>query len=289
MTTVARTRSELPALLARLPRPLHLVPTMGALHAGHAALLEAARAEAASVVLSVFVNPLQFNDPTDLSRYPRTLEHDLALAEGCGVDAAWVPDEAEMYPAGRPDTSIDTGGVAAPLEGAHRPGHFPGLATVVAKLFHQIGPDAAWFGRKDAQQLAVIRRMVSDLDFPLEIREHPTVREPDGLALSSRNALLSVSERHEALRLSAGLFAAADMAEGGERDGRLLEKGCGDALEYAALVDASTFEPLEHLAGRAVLAVAARIGKVRLIDNVFLEASPGGNYVADRGTRLEAA
>ena len=286
-TTVARTRAELGATLAGRPRPLHLVPTMGALHAGHAALLRAARGAAATVVMSLYVNPLQFNDPNDLRRYPRTLEADVAVASECGTDLVWAPGDAEMYPSGATVAKVCVPGVSDGLEGAHRPGHFDGVGTVVAKLFHQVMPDVAWFGRKDAQQLAVIRRMVADLDFPVEIRDHPTVREPDGLALSSRNALLDGAQREDALRLSRGLFAAAALAGSGERDAAVLEAACGGDLEYAALVDAATFSRLDTLSGRAVLAVAAHLGAVRLIDNVTLELLPGGDVRADLGRRLE--
>ena len=233
MTTVVRTITDLRAGAHGRERPVHLVPTMGALHAGHRALLRAARAEAATVVMSVFVNPLQFNDPSDLARYPRSLDADVAAAQACGVDVVWAPGDEEMYPRGTPLTTVRVAGVSEPLEGAFRPGHFDGVATVVAKLFHQVAPDAAWFGRKDAQQLAVIRRMVDDLDVPVEVRDHPTVREPDGLAISSRNSYLSPEERREAVRLSRGLFAAADLAEAGERDARTLEVECGEALRAA--------------------------------------------------------
>ena len=287
MPTVARDRAALSQSLSSARRPLHLVPTMGALHAGHAAVLRAARKEAATVVMSLFVNPLQFDDPTDLGRYPRAFDADLAVAGECGVDVVWAPDEDEMYPGGSPATTIHVAGVSERWEGEHRPGHFDGVATVVAKLFHQVGADAAWFGRKDAQQLAVVRRMVADLDFPLGVREHPTVRDADGLALSSRNALLEPGQRQDALALSAGLFRAARWAERGELDAGVLETACGDDLEYAALVDADTFEPMAELEGRAVLAAAKRVGNVRLIDNVFIDAPPGGNIRADLGVRVE--
>lgn len=286
MTVVARTRMDLADALHGLPRPLHLVPTMGALHEGHAALLRAARAASRSLVMSLFVNPLQFNDKIDLERYPRTLEGDVTVAGRCGVDVVWAPTEAEMYLGGRPLSLVQVASVSEPLEGSYRPGHFDGVATVVLKLFHQVGPNAAWFGKKDAQQLAVIRRMASDLDFPIEILAHPTVRDADGLALSSRNSYLDARARRDALRLSSGLFAAAELAVSGERRASVLEAACGADLEYAALVDAGTFSRLEILSGQSVLAVAARVGPARLIDNVFLELGPDGKCVVDLGMTL---
>jgi pantoate--beta-alanine ligase len=237
--------------------------------------------------MSLFVNPLQFNDPSDLDRYPRTFDADLAIAAECGVDALWAPLAEEMYPTGEPLTRVVLRGVTESLEGAHRPGHFDGVATVVAKLFNQVQADAAWFGRKDAQQLAVIRRMTADLDLPTRIEEHPTVREASGLAMSSRNALMSPEDRAgAALRLSAGIFAAADLAEAGERSAAALRAACASDLDYSALVDADTFAPLTALSGRAVLAVAGRVGAVRLIDNVLIETTPGGAVRVDRGIRL---
>ena len=287
MTRVVQSVAELREVIAGLPRPLHLVPTMGALHAGHAALLDAARADGVAVVMSLFVNPLQFNDAADLDAYPRAFERDVGVAESHGVDVVWAPTDSEMYPGGRPLTTVRVARVGDTLEGEHRPGHFDGVATVVAKLFHQVAPDAAWFGRKDAQQLAVIRGMTGDLDLPIDVRGHPTVREPDGLALSSRNVHLDREQRSDARRLSTGLFAAADLAEGGQRDARPLEEACGDGLDYAALVDAASFDRLDRLAGTAVLAVAARVGAVRLIDNVFFEISPQGTCTTDRGLTME--
>lgn len=287
MTTVVRRRDELAPALSGLPRPLHLVPTMGALHAGHAFILRAARAEAATVVLSLFVNPLQFDDPGDLTRYPRPFEADLAVAEAEGVDLVWAPHDREMYPSGRPLANLRVPEMSIRLEAVRRPGHFEGVAMVVSKLLHQVGPDAVWFGRKDAQQLALVRRIVLDLDFPTEVRDHPTVRARDGLALSSRNVLLSETERLEAGHVPAGLFAAAEVAESGVRDAPILEKACGPNLEYAALVDADRFRPLDYVTGRAVLAVAARVGPVRLIDNVLLTLEPGKTCVSDRGITLE--
>ena len=266
----------------------HFVPTMGALHAGHAALIRAARKEADRVVVSVFVNPLQFNDPSDLERYPRTLEADETLARDCGADDVWAPTVDEIYPPGEELEPIHVPGVGDDYEGAFRPGHFDGVATVVARLFQHVKPRAAWFGRKDAQQLALIRALVRQLGLRIDIRDHPTVREPDGLALSSRNRLLSASDRSDALRLSRGLFAAADLAEAGERASGALENACGERLEYAALVDADTFQPVHRLSpGRSVLVVAGHAGPVRLIDNIPFEVTPGGDCRADRGVRIE--
>jgi pantoate--beta-alanine ligase len=246
-----------------------LVPTMGALHAGHLSLIEAARAENNVVVVSVFVNPIQFGPGEDFARYPRDQAHDAGLLSGAGVDAVYRPSVEVMYPAGS-TTRVRVSGVADPLEGAARPGHFEGVATVVSKLFTAIEPDRAYFGQKDAQQAAVVRRLVRDLDFPVEIRVCPTVREPDGLALSSRNAYLGPEERRAAASLSSALRLAADAYAAGERRpdhlrgvlcGRLESEPLA-RVEYAEVVDPETFTPPGTL---AVLAV--RIGKTRLIDN----------------------
>ena len=266
-----------------------LVPTMGFLHEGHLSLVGPARAEADVVVMSLFVNPLQFDREEDLDRYPRDLERDTLLAEEAGVDVLFAPSLEEMYPE-QPLTRVSVEVVSEGMEGDHRPGHFDGVATVVAKLLAGIRPDVAVFGRKDAQQLAVVRRMARDLSFPIEIVGAPTVREADGLALSSRNVFLDASERATALSLSRGLFAAADAAEVGERDARRLEgiageavTGAGGVLEYATLADAATAQPVEVLDSEAFLAVAAWVGDVRLIDNVVLR--PDGS--SDRGVILD--
>ena len=264
-----------------------LVPTMGYLHEGHLACVAAVRPSSDCVVMSIFVNPLQFNDPGDLVRYPRSLERDLDLAERGRVDIVFAPSVEAMYPE-PPLTRVTVAEVAAGLEGAARPGHFDGVATVVAKLFAGLRPDRAAFGRKDAQQLAVVKRLVSDLSFPVRIVEVPTLREHDGLALSSRNVF--VADRKAALGLSRGLFLAADAAEAGERSGAILEEiagrtasRAGAIVEYAALADAATAQRTSVLDRTAFLAIAARVGSVRLIDNVVLE--PDGT--ADRGTRLD--
>jgi pantoate--beta-alanine ligase len=253
---VVRTISELGAALG----PLHdvelgLVPTMGAYHAGHEALFRAARAECDAVVASLFVNPAQFTEPGDLERYPRDQEHDAALAREAGVDVLFAPAVEELYPPGY-QTWVDVEELSRPLEGAFRPGHFRGVATVCLKLFNLVRPARAYFGQKDAQQAAVVRRLVRDLDLPLEIRVVPTVRDADGLALSSRNAWLSREEREQALALPRAL-ATRDASEAR----RLLD---GLDVDYVEEVD---FE------GTRVLAAAVRVGPTRLIDNVLLEGA----------------
>jgi pantoate--beta-alanine ligase len=256
--------------------PSALVPTMGFLHEGHLSLVEVATEASDRVVMSLFVNPLQFDEAGDLDRYPRDLERDALLAEAAGVDVLFAPTAEEMYPI-EPLTRVTVAGVSEGMEGAHRPGHFDGVATVVAKLFAGIRPAFAVFGRKDAQQLAVVRRMALDLSFPVEIVGSPTVRETDGLALSSRNVFLGADDRIAALGLSQGLLAAAESVRTGERDGSLLEglvreavDDAGAELEYATLADAFTAEPIDTVDREAFLAVAARVGAVRLIDNVVL-------------------
>lgn len=271
-----------------------LVPTMGYLHDGHLSLMTAAAAACDTVVASIFVNPLQFGEPDDLRRYPRDLDRDAGLAAGAGVDVLFVPELDEMYPQLPPRTSIRVEGLTEHLEGRQRPGHFEGVAIVVAKLFAGIQPDSAYFGRKDGQQLAVVRRMATDLSFPIDIVPVSTVRERDGLALSSRNRFLSEAEREAATALSAGLFAAADAVEAGERRGPTLESivrheaaGRGRlTLEYASLADAATVQPADTLTTDSFLAVAARVGETRLIDNVAFSVE-GDNVIVDRGTRLE--
>jgi pantoate--beta-alanine ligase len=254
------------------------VPTMGALHAGHRALLARARAESDVVVASVFVNPLQFGPAEDLASYPRDREADLAMLEAEGVDLAFVPAEGEMWPS-PPEVRLRVGGSPAErLEGIHRPGHLDGVVTVVAKLLHLVGPSRAYFGQKDAQQLAVIRRMVDDLAFPNQIVACPTVREPDGLAVSSRNAYLSAPERQRATVLYRALQAGRAAFLAGRRDPAAVEAAARALLEgqpgvepdYVALVDAVSFEPAKQAEPGQVLAIAARVGRTRLIDNVIL-------------------
>jgi pantoate--beta-alanine ligase len=254
-----RTVAELRAHLKNTPGSVGLVPTMGALHAGHESLIRAAREENDVVVVSLFVNPAQFNDPRDLEAYPRDERRDGQIAERHGADVLFAPAQHEVYRAGA-STKVIVEGLGEVFEGAHRgPGHFAGVCTVVAKLFNMVQPDRAYFGQKDAQQVAVLERMVADLDFPLEIRVQPTVRDPDGLALSSRNARLSPEERQRAVALNAALQAAA---QGGLEAGEAVLAEQGIEPEYFAAVDPGTFtEPGD------LIVIAATIGTTRLIDN----------------------
>jgi len=281
---VVRTAAELRAAIAALRAGGHgiaFVPTMGALHEGHLTLVrEAARGGDAPVV-SVFVNPAQFGPGEDLSRYPRQEERDVALAGTAGARLVFCPGVEEVYPPGFA-TTVEVAGPAEGLEGARRPGHFAGVATVVARLLLMVRPDRLLLGAKDAQQVAVVRRMMRDLaldDVALEVV--PTVREPDGLALSSRNAYLGPADRRAALALSRGLAAAAARAAAGERDGARLEEAAAAVMhdepgvepDYTALVDPDTFRPVTRLTGAALLCVAARVGPARLIDNAPLVAA----------------
>ncbi|MEU5717123.1 pantoate--beta-alanine ligase [Streptomyces sp. NPDC020403] len=325
--TLLRTIGELHALRRPAGAQRAVVMTMGALHDGHATLIRTARAAVGpggQVVVTVFVNPLQFGEAADLDRYPRTIEADLAVASEAGADAVFAPGADEVYPGGEPQVRITAGPMGERLEGASRPGHFDGMLTVVAKLLHLTRPDAAFYGQKDAQQLALIRRMVRDLDFGVDIVAVPTVRDPDGLALSSRNRFLSAGERRTALALSRALFAARDRLAAQQalharatavpgRQGRaaalhrigearaaadsqavaqarpavgpadvraaaqaVLDEAAREAvplaLDYLALVDPSDFTeiPDGRDGGEAVLAVAARVGATRLIDNIPL-------------------
>ena len=253
------------------------VPTMGALHAGHRSLLAAARAGNDLVVASVFVNPLQFGPAEDLASYPRDREADLAALAAEGTDLAFLPAEGEVWPA-PPEVRLQVGALADRLEGLVRPGHLEGVATIVAKLLHLVGPSRAYFGQKDAQQLAVVRRMVADLAFPNEIVACPTVRDPDGLAVSSRNAYLSVAERERATALYRALSAGRAAFQAGQRDPAAVEAAARDLLEgapgvepdYVALVEEASFEPAKQAEPGQVLATAARVGRTRLIDNVIL-------------------
>jgi pantoate--beta-alanine ligase len=274
-----RTADELRRFPGRGPGERAVVMTMGALHDGHAALVRAAREHAGpagTVVVTVFVNPLQFGPHEDLDRYPRTLDADLEVCARNGADAVFAPSAEEVYPGGEPQVRLSAGPMGERYEGASRPGHFDGMLTVVAKLLHLTAPDAAFYGEKDAQQLALIRRMVRDLNFPVEIVGVPTVREADGLALSSRNRYLSPEERNRALALSRALFAGRDAVADGPKAVREAASAVLDAapvaLDYVALVDPSGFTGIEDEAyrGEAVLAVAARVGATRLIDNVRL-------------------
>ena len=253
----------------REDRSIGLVPTMGALHAGHMSLVEAARRENDVVVVSVFVNPIQFGPGEDFTRYPRDRDRDTALLRGAEVDAIYQPSPEVMYPPGA-STRVHVGDVSEPLEGAARPGHFEGVATVVTKLFTAVGPDRAYFGQKDAQQVAVVKRLVRDLDLGIDIRVLATVREPDGLALSSRNVYLDPRERAAAVSLSAALREASVAFAAGERDPARLRSILRARLnaeplvqtDYAELVDPATFRKPGTLA-----VIAARVGKTRLIDN----------------------
>jgi len=254
-----------------------LVPTMGALHAGHLALVDRAKELAERVAVSIFVNPLQFDDKADLARYPRQEAADLAKLREAGCDLVWLPSPAELYPDGFA-TAISVAGVSALWEGEHRPGHFDGVATVVAKLFVEVAPDIALFGEKDFQQLAVIRRMTADLGLGVEIIGVPTVRDDDGLALSSRNALLSADERGRAVALPRALEAARNaIREGAEVADvlRTAKQSLIDAgflkIDYLALIDEGTLEPLDGFREPARLIVAATIGSIRLIDNLAVE------------------
>ncbi|MEV6261521.1 pantoate--beta-alanine ligase [Streptomyces sp. NPDC051784] len=325
--TLLRSTAELEALDRADGAARAVVMTMGALHEGHATLIRAARAAAGpagQVVVTVFVNPLQFGEAADLDRYPRTLDADLAVASAAGADAVFAPSVEEVYPGGEPQVRITAGPMGERLEGASRPGHFDGMLTVVAKLLHLTRPDAAFFGQKDAQQLALVRRMVRDLNFGIDIVAVPTVRDPDGLALSSRNRFLSAEERRTALALPRALFAARDRLVAQqtlharartlpERDGRaaaltrlgearaaadsqavalarptvapsavlaaartVLDEAAGEevplTLDYVELVDPADFSavPDDRVSGDVVLAVAARVGDTRLIDNIPL-------------------
>lgn len=254
-----------------------LVPTMGALHEGHLSLVDAARAECDLTVVSIFVNPTQFGPQEDLSRYPRHLDQDLRLLGGRGCDLVFAPSVDQMYPAGY-DTSVDVGPLGRELEGEYRSDHFRGVATVVLKLFQIVPADVAYFGRKDYQQSLVVQRMVGDLNVPIEIRVCPMVREPGGLAMSSRNAYLSADERRQAIALSQSLQLAERLAKSGERDvqlirGKMLEhlRAAGVEVQYIAFVADGTITPVASLAGPTTVAIAATVGKTRLIDNLLLE------------------
>jgi pantoate--beta-alanine ligase len=263
--------------LRRDGRRIAVVPTMGALHDGHLALVRAARARADVVILTIFVNPTQFGPNEDLAKYPRDEEGDLAKARAAGIDLAFCPEAAAMYRPGS-QTFVEVRELQKPLCGASRPGHFAGVATVVAKLFHIALPHVAVFGEKDYQQLAIIRRMVRDLDFAIEIASVPIVREPDGLALSSRNAYLSAPQRRAALSLSAGLAAAEQAFAAGERRSEALvaavrariDAEAETRIDYVELRDADELTPLSTIERPAVLAVAAFVGTTRLIDNRVL-------------------
>jgi len=275
-TRVVRTRAELREALADAPRPVGLVPTMGWLHAGHRSLMQRARADDATTIATIFVNPRQFNEAADFQQYPRNEARDLAICEEEGVDLVFAPGVEEVYPPGF-DTVVSVGAVARPLEGAARPGHFDGVATVVAILFDLIGADHAYFGQKDAQQVMVIRQMARDLAIPTEVIACPTVREPDGLALSSRNVHLSPAERAAAPVLRRALLAARDRWAAGERSADALRDAMWEVLTteplaipaYVSVADGRTLAELDRVADGepALLSLAVRFGSTRLIDN----------------------
>jgi pantoate--beta-alanine ligase len=271
---IVRTRTELRDALAAAPRPIGLVPTMGWLHEGHRSLIARARVENATVVVSIFVNPRQFGDPADLERYPRNEGRDVGICTEEGAHLVFAPGVEEVYPSGF-DTTVSVGAVAQPLEGAARPGHFDGVATVVAILFHLVGADRAYFGQKDAQQLLVIRQMARDLAISTEVVAHPTVREPDGLAMSSRNVHLSPEERAAAPVLRRALLAGRARWEAGDRSADAIRAAMRAVLaeepvaqpDYVSVADAVTLQELTTLDGAALLSMAVRFGDTRLIDN----------------------
>ena len=280
-----RTKAEMHAHTAAARaagRRIGLVPTMGAFHAGHHALMGAARAACDEVVVSLFVNPAQFDEASDLAAYPRTEERDAAEAAWLGVDVLFAPSPEEVYPAGFA-TSVRVEGLSDVFEGAERgPGHFAGVCTVVAKLLNVVAPDVAYFGQKDAQQVAVLRRMVADLDLPVALEVVETVREPDGLAMSSRNVRLDAGGRERAVALSRALRAAGDALGEGERDAVRVRLAALAAMapyeiepEYLALVDPDSFSPVATVNGRVLVAVAARVGDTRLIDNALFQTRGG--------------
>ncbi|HEU4320456.1 MAG TPA: pantoate--beta-alanine ligase [Acidimicrobiia bacterium] len=267
-----------------------LLPTLGYFHEGHLRLMDLLRDSCDTLVVSLFVNPTQFNEEEDFDAYPRDEKRDSELAEEHGVDILFVPEVSEVYP-GPSITTVEVIGVTDEMEGRHRPGHFVGVATVVAKLFAGLRPDIAMFGRKDAQQVAVLEAMVRDLRFPIEIVEAPVVREPDGLALSSRNVRLDKEDRYRALAISRGLFQASEQVDAGERRGDRIEGTVARSMrdldiDYVKLASQETMKPIDMLDRPAVLAVAAQVGKVRLIDNVAFDMVDG-RPVPDRGVLLD--
>jgi pantoate--beta-alanine ligase len=300
LPAVVRTRAELSGTRSGLdpgPAPVVLVPTMGALHAGHRALLRAARTlagPAGAVIVSIFVNPLQFRPGEDLDRYPRTLDDDLAMCAAEGVQVVFAPSAAEMYPHGQPDVTVDPGPMGQVFEGQFRPGFFGGVLTVVLKLFHLTHPDVAVFGQKDAQQLALVRRLVADTDLDIAIESVPTARDPDGLASSSRNRYLSPAERAVALTMPRALRAGAARAADGApavlaAAQEILLAETALAVDYVAVVDSRTFAPARpgH-AGPAVIIAAVTAGATRLIDNVpivLAAGQPAGGRAGDAADR----
>jgi pantoate--beta-alanine ligase len=276
LTTIAETRRAC-ARLRAAGKTLGLVPTMGALHAGHLSLIRAAQERCDAVAVSIFVNPTQFGPKEDFSSYPRVFEQDCQTLEAAGVDLLFAPPVEEMYPPGA-STFVEVEGLSDRLDGASRPGHFRGVATVVAKLFHIFAPDVAFFGQKDAAQVAVLRRMVRDLQFSVQLQVCPTMREPDGLAMSSRNRNLGEGERLQGLVLSRALSAVERRFQAGELDPgkligeahRILKEEPGVQVEYFRIVDPDTLEDVPQAGAGSLVAVAARVGATRLIDNLLL-------------------
>ncbi|MEN8241029.1 MAG: pantoate--beta-alanine ligase [Chloroflexota bacterium] len=272
------TLQELWEAVEALPRPIGLVPTMGYLHDGHLSLVSAAKEKSASVVVSIYVNPTQFAPTEDLDAYPRDLPRDLELLAGAGVDLVWMPTNEMLYPPGY-QTWIEVTDVTQPLEGAQRPEHFRGVTTIVTKLFTAVRPDKAFFGQKDAQQVAVIRQMTRDLNFPIEIEVVPIAREKDGLALSSRNTFLDPDQRQAAVVLSRALKTAEKAYDSGERNGDQLRRIMTETisaeplarLQYVSCADRTTLLELDQITDGALLSMAVYLGKTRLIDNLILE------------------
>jgi pantoate--beta-alanine ligase len=277
---VVTTLSDLRLARAGLPAPLGFVPTMGYLHAGHISLVKQAKDECASTAVSIFVNPTQFGPNEDLAKYPRDLPRDLSMLEAAGVDLVWTPTPEVMYPSGF-QTWVEVEGLTKGLEGGLRPGHFRGVTTVVAKLFNAVGPGKAYFGQKDAQQAAVLRRMTKDLDFPVEIVVCPTMREVDGLAMSSRNKYLNPEERKAATVLFRALSGAKSAYASGERDAEALRNIMREIinaeprtrLQYVSCADYDTLDELENISGKTLLSMAVFVGKTRLIDNFVIGES----------------
>ena len=275
---VIETIDEMKRLRQQLAEPVGFVPTMGYLHKGHLALVKQARAENTSVVVSIFVNPTQFGPREDFAKYPRNLEHDLALLEKEQADIVFMPSADEMYPP-QFNSWVEVGKLTERLEGASRPGHFRGVTTVVAKLFNIVQPTRAYFGQKDAQQLLVIKKMVADLNMNLEIVAVPTMREPDGLAMSSRNTYLNPEQRRAAVVLYKALNLTQQLWSQGERDAErlrqemtaLIQKEPLATIDYVSVADAQTLEELDMVSPPALVSLAVKIGKTRLIDNVVLE------------------
>jgi pantoate--beta-alanine ligase len=273
----AITLNELWSDLAGRERPMGFVPTMGFLHEGHLSLVRKAREENQTVVVSIFANPTQFAPDEDLDNYPRDIDRDLELLSGVGTDLVWIPTVELMYPENY-QTWVEVEKLTKVLEGSYRPTHFRGVTTVVAKLFNAVQPDAVYFGQKDAQQAAVVGQMVRDLSYPIRMVVCPIVREPDGLAMSSRNTYLNEAERQAALCLSRGLFKARDAFQKGERDAEILrsvvrsevEREPLAALQYVSCADPETLAELENTADHCLISLAVHVGKTRLIDNIIL-------------------